>query len=302
MRAFVPAILAFLFAAPALAAAGDPVTSDPVTSDPAQIDGKYPPAMAELSFASHGQRMNGFIYIANGPGPHPTVVLLHGYPGNEQNLDLAQAIRRGGWNVLFFHYRGAWGSAGEFSFAGAIEDVAAALDYLRQPATASRWRVDSARLALVGHSLGGFLALSGAARDPRVACVASIDGVNLGVHGRRFMADPASARDFIAYADNLQMLAGWSGRKAVAELTAHIADFDLVPRMKALAGRPVLLVAAGPRSGVDMGAHIRPLVDALHKVPGARVRFELLNTDHPFSGKRLALAHLLVDWLRQSCV
>ena len=296
MRAFIFSVLAFLIAAPALAAG-----ADPVISDPGQIDGKYPPAMAELSLASHGQRMNGFMYIANGPGPHPTVVLLHGYPGNEQNLDLAQAMRRAGWNVLFFHYRGAWGSAGDFSFAGAIGDVAAALDYLRDPATASRWRVDSARLALVGHSLGGFLALSGAARDPRVACVASIDGVNLGVHGRRFLADPASAKGFIAYADDLRMLAGWTGKKAVAELTGHIAEFDLLPRMKALAGRAVLLVAAGPRSVVDMAAHITPLVEALHKVPGARVRFEVLNTDHPFSDKRIALAHLLVDWLRQSC-
>ena len=45
-----------------------------------------------------------------------TVILLHGFPGNERNLDLAQAIRRSGWNAVFFHYRGAWGSGGVFSF------------------------------------------------------------------------------------------------------------------------------------------------------------------------------------------
>lgn len=63
--------------------------------------------------------MSGLIYIASGAGPHPTVILLHGYPGNEKNLDLAQSLRREGWNVLFFHYRGAWGSEGEFSLTGA---------------------------------------------------------------------------------------------------------------------------------------------------------------------------------------
>jgi len=34
------------------------------------------------------------------------VILFHGLPGNEQNLDLAQAIRRANWNVLTLHYRG----------------------------------------------------------------------------------------------------------------------------------------------------------------------------------------------------
>ena len=56
-----------------------------------------------------------------------TVVLLHGLPGNEQNLDLAQAIRRAGWNVLTLHYRGAWGSPGQFSLQHVLEDADAAV-------------------------------------------------------------------------------------------------------------------------------------------------------------------------------
>ena len=35
------------------------------------------------------------------------MILFHGLPGNEQNLDLAQAIRRANWNVLTLHYRGS---------------------------------------------------------------------------------------------------------------------------------------------------------------------------------------------------
>ena len=55
-------------------------------------------------------------FRAPGPGPHPVVLLLHGFPGNERNLDLAQTIRRAGWDVLFFDYRGSWGTPGDFSF------------------------------------------------------------------------------------------------------------------------------------------------------------------------------------------
>ena len=68
-----------------------------------------PPRIEELTIKSHGMRMPGLAYLAAGNGPHPTVLLLHGYPGNEKNLDVAQALRRLGWNVVFFHYRGAWG-------------------------------------------------------------------------------------------------------------------------------------------------------------------------------------------------
>ena len=106
MRAL--AFLLLLVGLPALAAAPEPLASDPAR------DAEHPPAINELTIPSDGSRMPGLIYVANGPGPHPTVVLLHGFPGNEKNLDLAQALRRAGFNVLFFHYRGAWGAEGDY--------------------------------------------------------------------------------------------------------------------------------------------------------------------------------------------
>ncbi|MFC3556442.1 alpha/beta hydrolase family protein, partial [Sphingomonas qilianensis] len=73
---------------------------------------------------SHGVNLNAILYTAAGAGPHPTVLLLHGLPGNEQNVDLAQSLRRFGWNVLTLHYRGSWGGPGAFSFAHCVEDAA----------------------------------------------------------------------------------------------------------------------------------------------------------------------------------
>src|SRR5580700_12335767 len=111
-------------------------------------------SMQELQIPSHGALLNGFVYVAAGAGPHPAVILLHGFPGNERNLDLAQDIRRAGWDVLYFDYRGSWGSTGEFSFTHGIEDTAAAIDYLRSPAMARTLRLDPSRIVLIGHSMG----------------------------------------------------------------------------------------------------------------------------------------------------
>ena len=94
--------------------------------------------MQSFQIPSHGAGLNSLMYIPAGAGAHPVVVLLHGFPGNEKNLDLAQAIRRAGWDVLYFDYRGAWGTKGDFSFTHSMEDTQTVVAYLRDPANAAK--------------------------------------------------------------------------------------------------------------------------------------------------------------------
>jgi len=47
--------------------------------------------------------------------------------------------------------------------------------------------------------------------------------------------------------------------------------------------------------------HHAPLVSALAGAGASRVRAVTLDTDHAFSDRRIALAHLLVDWLDREC-
>src|SRR4051812_11420999 len=121
-------------------------------------DARHPAANRQLLIPSGGVGMNALFFLAAGSGPKPTLLLLHGLPGNEQNLDLAQAIRRAGWNVLTMHYRGSWGSPGTFSLAGAVEDAEAAMAFLRQPGNAAKYGIDPHRVLIGGHSMGGFAA------------------------------------------------------------------------------------------------------------------------------------------------
>src|SRR4029453_11235629 len=85
-------------------------------------DKASPAGATELIIPSANSQLAGLIYRANGAQKHPTLLLLHGYPGNERNLDLAQVVRAHGWNVIYFNYRGAWGSQGTFSFTNAVVD------------------------------------------------------------------------------------------------------------------------------------------------------------------------------------
>ncbi|MFA7645195.1 MAG: hypothetical protein WCX92_08370, partial [Thermovirgaceae bacterium] len=93
-----------------------------IIRDPLCIDETYPPDMHSLFIQ---ERLLGLIYLADGEGPHKTLLLLHGFPGNEKNLDIAHIIRRGGYNVLVFHYSGSWGSRGSYSFSQNYSDLQA---------------------------------------------------------------------------------------------------------------------------------------------------------------------------------
>ena len=273
---------------------------DPVTTDPIARDSPFPARLAELALESGGERLNAILYVAAGPGPHPVVALLHGNPGNERNLDLAQAMRRAGYTVLFFNYRGSWGSGGTFSRTHAIEDVHAALRWVRSASTAARFRTDSTRVALVGHSMGGWLALMAAASDPRVACVGALDARNVGAYGRLLRRDPAADSALVVANDSLsapgapyRTAAGGAG--LVAEMKANAERWDVTAHAPTLGRRPILLVSSVFKADQDS------LVAALDRAGARRVTASTWRTDHSFSDRRIALARAVVDWLRISC-
>ena len=288
----IPYLLLPLLALPARG--DDPVTTDPLPVEP-------PPSMTSIRIPSGDAVMNGIVYLPGGAGPHPVALVLHGLPGDERNLDLAQALRRGGWAVVFFHYRGAWGSGGRFAFDHVLEDVAAAVDWTLDDEVRAQHGFDAGARALVGHSMGGFAALTAGSADEHVGCIASLAGANMSLLGAA-AADPAVAADLAASIDGWVTgpLAGTSGAALVGEVVEAGARYDVVARAPDLAARRVLLVA-GERDVVAAPAqHHDPVLAAL-EAAGGDVEALRLDDDHAFSASRIALARALVSWLAEGC-
>ena len=273
------------------------MTFDPISQDPPK-DKKFPPTMVGLEIESHGALLNGVLYIAAGEAPHPTMLLLHGFPGHERNSDLAHIFRRAGWNVVIFHYRGAWGSTGVYSFAHILEDIQVVLAHFRTPEIAAQHRIDTAKVIVVGHSLGGWAALMTAAQG-YVKAAASLAGLNLGVWSQQLLENPELARPALRDALLGEGIAPLSGLNVDDEITAmveHHHTWDTTQHPAALSKVNLLLVAAKGDAVVPVFDHHFPLVESLKD--SASIKSVLLDTDHSFSDSRIVLAQTILDWLK----
>jgi len=253
-------------------------------------DKDFPAIMEAPDILSHGSRLNAVFYLASGRGPHPTALLLHGFPGNEKNMDLAYVLQRAGWNVLFPNYRGSWGSAGTFSFANAIEDTQSAVDFLRDPANVKKYRIDSKHIVLVGHSMGGFMAADVAAHDPQVAALVMICAWNIGPTVLR-AADNGRSDN---YKNSSPRLAGTTPEGLMSEAKNNALKWNYVDYAPLLNNRPVLIMESNDRNRDDNQA----MAEALRKAGNPQVTEKFTETDHSFSDHRIALQIAILDWLQ----
>jgi pimeloyl-ACP methyl ester carboxylesterase len=277
-----------------------------VTRDPPR-DAQHPARNRQLVIESHGAGMNALFFQAAGAGPHPTMLLLHGLPGNERNLDLAQAVRRAGWNVLTFTYRGAWGSGGDFSIANAVEDTHAALAFLRSPEAIRDYGVDQGRLVVAGHSMGGYMAAQEAAADsgdprmpalrthPRLAGMVLLDAWNIAGDATQVRAAGAAGRArLVAGLDDFgHSLHGASPESVADEIVARGPDWSIPALAPRLRWTPTLTISA-----LHGGAEANRATTAALRSAGATVTAREIDSDHPFADHRIALAAEVVRWLR----
>lgn len=273
----------------ALASAAPAAPAGNATIDPPR-DARFPAHNQQLLIPSHGVGLNALLFVASGKGPHPTVILMHGLPGNERNLDLAQAIRRTGWDVLTFTYRGAWGSPGDFSISNSMEDTVAALQFARS-AEGAELGIDMRHLVLAGHSMGGATAAMTAAEATGLDGLILIDpwnpatGTSKGAITREQLA-----KSFDDFGNSLH---GATPESVAEEVVAKSPRWNLIEAAQRFRGLPVLMLTA--RYGI--GDRDRPITDSM-KSAGARVTAIQMDTDHSFSDHRIALSKAVIDWLQ----
>ena len=293
MRRFLtPAALAIT----ALVASAAGAAPAAISQDP-PIDRANPASGGGLQFVSHGERVNAQLYLPAGPGLHPTVILLHGLPGNEQNLDLARAIQRAGWGVITFHYRGSWGSGGKFTLEGGCDDVDSLLAEIRGPQGADKWRADPKRIVVIGHSYGGYVAACASQRHPELIASGLIAPWDISYDARSFAKlTAAEAREKApsAFNDVEGRLSGADAQSLMSSIRENGVRFELAATASSLARRPVLLATATRDDPGDQAIDFRAAID---RAQSASLTYQMFETDHGFNDQRIALETFVLDWL-----
>jgi dienelactone hydrolase len=252
---------------------------------------------SELTIVSHSKKLPAVYYGAAGKERHPTIILLHGYPGNEKNLDIAQGMRDEGWNVLFFNYRGSWGAEGEFSFINAEEDVTSVIQYLSSANIAEELNINIKAISLIGHSMGGHMAISGLLDNPEIKCSVSYDGANI---GDLFVTDNKETKElWRQYGDTLFMLRGWTGNKSLTEPQKHQTQLNLINRASKIQGRSVLMIPAD--SEIIPILQIEKVTSALRNA-GGKVESILIKDDHSFNNNRKKLLAVTQHFMKEQCI
>jgi len=132
----------------------------------------------ETSFDSDGLTLQAHLARPSTGGDYaaPAVLFTHGFPsapagGTNSYSGFPALVERVsttmGWVAMSFQFRGTGGSEGDFSLSGWMNDIAAAIAFVRRTETVGGvW--------LAGFGTGGSLAVCAGAADPDIRGVAAV--------------------------------------------------------------------------------------------------------------------------------
>jgi pimeloyl-ACP methyl ester carboxylesterase len=127
-------------------------------------------------------------FVSGGDGQRPTLIALGGFDSTMEELYcwIGAAAPAHGWNCLMFEGPGQWSALkanpGLMFCPDYEKPVGAAVDYLL-----SRSDVDPATVAIIGYSMGGYLATRGALDQRIRACIPNSLVVDCGAAARAGM-------------------------------------------------------------------------------------------------------------------
>ena len=256
-----------------------------------------------VKFISEGHTICGNFFPTTGESYFPTVLLLHGFPGNEEDvLGLGYMMSQYSINTLTFNYRGTYCSEGTYSISTTFEDIQAALEYLHKDNIIHRFRIDTSRLVLGGYSYGGGMAVAYAAKNPEIKRVFSVGGTDHGEFAREYTRNTAFSEMINAFFEELKYPTGPVHfrsivRDTIQELVQNPNPYDLRLCAKCFSDRDLLLICGWDDSNVTIEHHILPLYRLLVNEK-AQVSIKAFQDTHVFGKFRDEIARTIIDWVK----
>lgn len=152
-------------------------------------DREVPAALSQMvadrevvQYEADGVRVEGYLYRCNGENAKDALVVIAPgfHAGADDYLWQIQSLLDYGWSVFAYDPTGSCNSGGEsyVGFPQQIIDMEATLGYLE-----SKHRFGYEKIALLGHSRGGYAAACALETDYEIDAVITVSGVNSAMEG-----------------------------------------------------------------------------------------------------------------------
>ncbi|HPF51332.1 MAG TPA: alpha/beta fold hydrolase [Draconibacterium sp.] len=258
----------------------------------------------KISFMHDNHRLQGWFYKAEGNGPFPTLILLHGAMGRDGDIfNLGQSLSREGYNVLTYSYPGSWRSEGLKTDRAALESVASAIGFIRSKTTIQEFDIDTTDIILAGHSYGGGMALLGAALDPGIHKVIGIASADLYETANELEQSQERQQNFQQMVDrmlmNPSMARGTTGKEYVDKMISDKERYNTVKYAGVLAEKHILLLTGWLDRMKPIERYALPLYRALQAQGSQNVTIMAFNTNHEFYSAQNEMTKTIIEWLNK---
>jgi hypothetical protein len=254
-----------------------------------------------IDLRSNGVKLDAKFYPVDKTGKVPTVILLHGFPGNQSSpLGLAEKLNNAGYNILVFNYEGSYLSEGNFSFNNCIENVDAAFNFLAEPENQTRFKIDTSKIVVCGYSFGGTIAIESAMYNDKIRNVISIANDDPSISLKKAAADSTYRKGYTQFiAKSFEPSGPFRGDlKVQMELYLQNIDrYDLVKNAEKLKTKKVLFIVGWQDKTSFLETNTLPLYRKLQQLNPGNVLIKGFESDHQFGNVIDDITVIITEWI-----
>ena len=237
---------------------------------------------------------------SGGENPSATVLSIPGWGGGPTDvLGIGKALSSKGITVVVLTPRGWHDSEGIASFANALDDIEAALTWIKN---SKRSDINTTNIILGGHSWGGGMSLAYAARDKSVNRIFSVAGTDHGIFIRKYLANKDFAEminEILASTAAPEGLIRFNLENTFSELKENQKIYGLIENAQKLADRSIIIFGGWEDKRTTIDNFLLPDYRALKAAGAKDVTFKTYHDNHGFKTVRKQLHSDLLMWIEK---
>ncbi|KEO84351.1 alpha/beta hydrolase [Tumebacillus flagellatus] len=248
---------------------------------------------------SRGQELVGVMHHGQGEGPHPCLIVCHGFAGTKiggsrRFVEFGRYAAARNVSIFRFDFAGSGDSEGELvdlTLDNELDDLQAAIR-----AVAAVPGVDPERIGVVGHCMGAVTALRAASRNPSIwRTIAWAPFTDLSDTMRRLIGEDAMS--VLEDGDEADFLYQEQLFTAGPKILDYALDLDMVQEVSKIS-HPLLLIHGTEDATVPL-SQVVDLLEQVGRKPGLK-RLEVIEGGHhSFPYHQQELFQLTLDFVQE---